>query len=343
MILVEKAKAHWLKQLPFVLFRKPNENQLRAYFQLDANLYPFEGQEGFVFQSFNHEASCCLPLQQSIYSEEIMLQNMIFEQTNLQNFSIDESEKKDFEKLVFKAKKQIENKSFEKVVLSRKVTIDLSENHDIFESFKKAIATYPSAFVYLFYHSKVGLWLGATPELLLSLNSQKLETVSLAGTRLKSENLNWTTKELQEQEVVTQFIKNELINYTKDIYLAEVETIQAGQLEHLSTKITGELNDDFSLMKLLKALHPTPAVCGLPRLAALNFIKNNENYERTFYTGFLGEYLTQQSVFYVNLRCMQKTNHSLDFFVGCGITADSDPEKEFFETVNKSKTMLQIV
>lgn len=343
MILIEKAKAHWHNQLPFVLFRKPNQQLVKSYFQLDAKLYSFEGQKGFVFQSFNHDKSCCLPFQKSIFSEEIIIQNQPFELKNSQNLSIDENEKDFFIKSITKAKTEIENKTLEKVVLSRKIKIEISDNHDIFENFISALNTYPSAFVYLFYHPQVGLWLGATPELLLSISKQTIETVSLAGTKLKEADTSWTPKEIFEQEVVTQYIKSQLEKHTSNIQISDLETIKAGHLEHLSTKISGELMTNYSILDMLKDLHPTPAVCGLPRQVALDFINKNENYERSFYAGFLGEHLDEQTDFYVNLRCMQKIENFIELYVGCGITADSDPEKEFIETVNKSKTMLQIL
>ena len=87
-------------------------------------------------------------------------------------------------------------------------------------------------------------------------------------------------------------------------------------------------------------LHPTPAVCGLPKEEAKQFILDNELYNRDFYTGFLGELnLKGQTNLYVNLRCMQLKDNRISIYVGGGITADSNAENEWEETVIKAKVM----
>ena len=343
MILIEKAKRHLKQQLPFVLFRHPNQNLLKAYFQLENTLFPFEEQSGFVFQSFNHDKSCCLPLDKSIYTEEIIFKNESHLNQSTDEILIDEKAKNHFENLVTSAINEINKKVFDKVVLSRKIELEFKADQDILTVFKNALNLYSSAFVYLFYHPKVGLWLGATPELLLSIKDDNFETVSLAGTRLSCINSDWTNKETKEQEFVTSFISNILKPFTSSINLSTTETIRAGHLEHLKTKISGKLKNNISILALIKSLHPTPAVCGLPRQKALDFIYKYENYDREYYAGFLGEHLQNESKLYVNLRCMQLINNQLKLYAGCGITAESDPEKEFYETENKSKIIRNLL
>jgi isochorismate synthase len=97
-------------------------------------------------------------------------------------------------------------------------------------------------------------------------------------------------------------------------------------------------------------LHPTPAVCGFPKLDAQKFIIENEGYDRTFYAGFLGEwnkdfvsYKENCSDLYVNLRCMKIEDQKAKLYVGGGINKGSNPEKEYIETVNKSLTMKKVL
>jgi isochorismate synthase len=104
------------------------------------------------------------------------------------------------------------------------------------------------------------------------------------------------------------------------------------------------------LEEIIKALHPTSAVCGLPKAAAKDFILQNEPYDRSYYSGFLGElnidlatFRTEQSDLFVNLRCMKINEKQVELFIGCGITKDSVPEAEFIETVNKSMTMRKVL
>ena len=95
---------------------------------------------------------------------------------------------------------------------------------------------------------------------------------------------------------------------------------------------------------LINALHPTSAVCGMPLYVARNFILENEKYDRKYYSGFLGECkMQEQTNLFVNLRCCEIKNDSITIYVGCGITKDSNPEMEFFETENKSMTMRDVL
>ncbi|HEU0124995.1 MAG TPA: chorismate-binding protein, partial [Flavobacterium sp.] len=104
-----------------------------------------------------------------------------------------------------------------------------------------------------------------------------------------------------------------------------------------------------TLEEVIDTLHPTPAVCGLPKKKSKVFILENENYDRTFYTGFLGELnstfteTNTSSDLFVNLRCMQIQEDKAILYMGCGITKESIPEKEWEESVNKSMTMKRVL
>lgn len=217
--------------------------------------------------------------------------------------------------------------------------------------------------VYCWYHPKVGLWLGATPELLFQVEGKQLTTISLAGTQpyKRVSKVTWTNKEIEEQQIVTDYIAHQIEPFSKPINISDVETIRAGSLLHLKSRITGLINDTAELKSIIQALHPTPAVCGFPKQDAKDFILKNENYNREFYTGFLGELnlkhaktrnknrrniennaytvVKKQSNFYVNLRCMQLKDHKALIYVGGGITKDSVAKKEWEETINKTKTI----
>jgi isochorismate synthase len=94
----------------------------------------------------------------------------------------------------------------------------------------------------------------------------------------------------------------------------------------------------------LDTLHPTPAVCGLPKAAAKDFILQNENYDRCYYTGFLGEINTNlKTELFVNLRCVEIIDTFAAIYVGGGITLDSNPEDEWLETSNKTNTIKSVL
>lgn len=339
MEIFEKAATHFQLNLPFVLFAKPNANQLNAYFQSDDELHQFENQEGFVFVSFDGKNKVVLPKAKSDYVSQEINFELNFDAKSI-DVQTSNEEKNQFKKLVSNAVEAIKFAEFDKLVVSRK--IDFSSEIDVFKTFQNIINTYPTAFRYLFFHPKVGLWIGATPEQLVKIEANQFETVALAGTQLFSEYVRWEAKEIQEQQFVTDYIVENCKKIGFDIEISEPFTVQAGKLSHIKTIISGKIENN-KLSELVSNLHPTPAVCGLPKESAKEFILKNENYDRKFYTGFLGEWnIENKTNLFVNLRCME-IGVINSIFVGCGITKDSEPEKEFVETQNKSMTIQNVL
>lgn len=335
-----EAKTQIKKELPFVLYANPNSNKLNAYFQKNDELEVFKGQSGFVFAPFSNIESYIISLSNSNFLsesiEEIEIENILLD------ISIDQKAKKNFEDLVNKGIVEINNNLFEKVVLSRKVVVPVKMDFEA--TFLRLLQSYNTAFRYLFYHPKIGMWMGATPEQLLKVEGDKISTVALAGTQLYKDSLIWEEKELQEQQFVSDFIIHEITPFVKNITISEPFTAKAGTLAHIKTTISAYLKEKESANKLLFQIHPTPAVCGLPKKEAMAFVLQNEGYDRKFYSGFLGEWnIKDESNLFVNLRCMEVEEEKINLYVGCGITKDSNPEKEFFETENKLVTMLKII
>jgi isochorismate synthase len=255
-----------------------------------------------------------------------------------------------FESLVQQGIDAIGAHVFKKVVVSRKEIIDLA-NFDLISVFEKLIQSYPNAFCYCWFHPKIGLWMGATPERLLKSDNKKFSTMAIAGTQksLGLAEVTWEKKEMEEQQFVTDFILNSLKNLTSEVALSSPYSLKAGTLLHIKTDIEGILNDNSNLKQVISVLHPTPAVCGLPKEEARDFILKNEGYDREYYTGFLGELNkegfnkdTLKSDLYVNLRCMKIIENQAHLYMGCGITKDSNPRREWEESVNKSMTMKRV-
>ena len=348
----QKVSVHFEKQFPFVLFCKPNSDKIIGLFQNNDELYTIENfeEKGFVFAPFNGDEISFIPQNESdVYVEKVLISDYYF--TNTKHFATSETAKIDFENLVKKGVLAIQSGVFKKVVLSRKEIIE-TDNFDCATVFKKLLSNYPTAFNYCFFHPKIGLWLGATPEQFLKVNEGEIKTVALAGTQIfnGTENVVWETKEKAEQQFVTDFITNSLKDYTSEVTVSEPYTAKAGNILHIKTDITAKLKDKKDLKNVIQTLHPTPAVCGLPKTTSEAFIIDNEGYNRDYYSGFLGElnldlatFRTEQSDLFVNLRCMKIIGNFAELFIGCGFTSDSNPEKEFLETVNKSITMKKVL
>jgi len=248
--------------------------------------------------------------------------------------------------LVRKSIESIKAGTLEKVVVSRRFSVPAPS--DRLASFFEMIRWFPDAFGYLWSHPEVGTWIGATPELFLRYHSGVAETVALAGTRPADPDKalpRWSSKERHEQQLVTDYIVAQMRALGLKPQMGGVRDIRAGKLWHLGTSIRTFVAQDVTL-KLLSALHPTPAVCGLPKEAAYDFIRRQENYNREYYTGFLGEVgleKTDSFEFFVNLRCAQLRNGKAYLYVGGGITTESEPEAEWEETQEKSTTMLSLL
>ncbi len=349
----EALKTQYTNKLPFVAYCKPNAFEVKALLQKDDNLYKVTdfSENGFVFSPFDlRKDVILLPFSKSksLRLDTETLSHEEFIPLDDKNTS----QKQDHIKLVSKAIDEIRNTSLQKVVVSRAESQPISE-FDFISSFIRMVNINNLAFVYCWYHPKVGLWLGATPETLFRVNENRLFTMALAGTQPYEGVLDviWKDKEREEQRIVRDYICNQLKGKVSDIEVSEVQTIRAGSILHLKNDISAQLNaDEVNLKQIIYALHPTPAICGLPKIEAMQFIVDNENYNREFYTGFLGELnyestddQLRNSELYVNLRCMQVKNETILIYVGGGITEDSLPEKEWTETVNKSKTLKSII
>ena len=201
------------------------------------------------------------------------------------------------------------------------------------EAFANLCQMHPNALVYLMHHPEEGTWCGATPELLLRAQQHDVDTVSLAGTR-RSQSTAWTEKERVEQRLVTDHILDVLAHKgATHITLDGPKDKTYGKLAHLETRISATCRGD--LHALAKALHPTPAVCGLPVTESAEFIRNQESHDRMYYAGFLGWSSPLGCAYYVNLRCATWGLEGVNLFAGGGIVEGSSAESEWQETEAK--------
>ncbi len=335
--------------LPFVVYNKPNSKEVSSFFQQNNQLiYQTNFEEsGFIFAPFeNSQSSIIFPSNKcEIYQADFDNESLI-EPSSMTSLDLIKNGDKDKSSHVLLVEKGIDFLNQEnalKVVLSRKEEVNV-ENMDIIDVFLKLLNQYTNAFVYMWYHPKIGLWMGASPETLLSVKYKKFKTMALAGTKSfkGSLNVSWGEKEKEEQQIVTDYIINQLVNF--DISVSIPFTKKAGSLIHICTEIEGELINKNQLEDIINKLHPTPAVCGLPKNIAKNFIIENEDYNREFYTGYLGELnINAQSHLFVNLRCMQINKQNASLYIGGGITLESNPENEWVETVIKSEVMKRVL
>ena len=243
---------------------------------------------------------------------------------------------------------QIVNGSFRKLVLSRCDVLQRRSADSPWELFREACKLYPRLFVALAYTPQSGLWLVTTPELLAEGEGDSWRTIALAGTmrlegdelRGEGEHLRWSTKNIEEQRLVGTYIEECLRPFCDDIVQEGPRTVRAAHLVHLRSDFTFRIKNNVRVGDLLQALHPTPAVCGLPKEEALRFILANEHTPRRYYSGFMGPLaLHGVTRLYVSLRCMQITPSCYRLYAGGGLLRDSQEEQEWQETEAKMQNM----
>ena len=329
------------QQHPFVLFRYPQEKQIHCYYQIDNETYLTKNfqEEGFVFAPFlSQEKNVMIPSTHRKSFKPIEVSS------SAQLYSLPKEGKADFTVKVAAAVEEINTAKIEKVVLSH--AFDLTYQGEGSTLFHRLVYTYDNAFVYYWSHPQTGQWLGASPERLITLKGGSFSTVALAGTLPSGgRETDWTEKEKHEQQVVVDAIVAGL-NHSgaaQNIHIGERKTIKAGELFHLQTPITAEIKAG-NLLSLVQYLHPTPAVGGLPKSTAIDYILSHEGYDRAYYTGYLGPFSKGDTArFFVNLRCAQITPQHIRIYTGAGITQGSDPDKEWEEICRKANTFLSVV
>lgn len=230
----------------------------------------------------------------------------------------------------------------QKAVYSRvkKVSFPLEKARKLF---KELESTYPKAFVYLVSSPLFGTWIGATPETLIETDGDQLYTMALAGTHGKDDLVEWSEKEYEEHQYVVEAIEATLKrNNCLNIRFNGPEEVIAGPVKHLQTPFKAQLAD-YSPWRIAMDLHPTPAVCGTPRLAALDLLNSREMHDRFLYTGIIGLNVPGKTQLFVNLRCAQLQREKMFLYLGGGYTKDSIPELEWEETEKKALTLLGCV
>lgn len=240
---------------------------------------------------------------------------------------------------------QLQRGEFRKIVLARRSvqTTRLSAE----ALFAKACRMYPRLFVALVCSEASGMWLMATPEVLLRGSEGEYHTMSLAGTQKTEapEALVWPQKDREEQQYVTDYIEACIRTFSDDYRLQGPYTMTAAHLCHLRTDIHFSLPSDDVLGDVLEALYPTPAVCGIPKESARRFILRHEHEPRRYYSGFVGMLSPRSDThLFVSLRCMRLLPDGIcELYAGGGLLKESELEKEWRETEVKMQTMMELV
>lgn len=296
-------------------------------------LEDLQDKEGFVIAPFNITEKTPLiliPSKESLIEEKnIKVAKDIDKEGKGKEINpISESYKKDFEKF----HGAIAEGRFAKLVLAR-TSEQPKEGCDLSDLFFSICEEYPRAMVILFSSTQSGTWLMATPEILLDKQKSLFRTMALAGTMPYDEGLpQWSEKNKHEQNIVERYIEGIITPLCTQIIKDGPQSVRAGNLVHLRTDFRFHINNT-SVGELISKLHPTPAVCGLPKEEARDFILKNESTKRKYYSGFAGPLnLNGETHLYVSLRCMNIQDDKIVVYAGGGIMKESVVEDEWKET-----------
>ncbi|MBC6426984.1 MAG: chorismate-binding protein [Ekhidna sp.] len=355
----------------FAVWRMPGTTQIRFIVSLREPVQEkknlSELPKGFVLNLYNdnHPASpLYIPADIELTDDEVKIDPRISD-SSIESFlnklsntperidkhlkSVPRNITETFKSKVQLAVNNIQNARFEKVVLSRFEDIELSDDFNPWTFFEKICDEYPDAFCSISHLLGKGIWIGASPELLIADNNDRFRTIALAGTKLlegdrELKEIAWKHKEIEEQALVSRYI----VNCFKKIRLREFhehgpKTVKSGSLAHLKTEFEvnyDEVPFDDLADQMLELLHPTSAVCGMPIEKAKPWINEVEEYDREFYAGFLGPVNYDESTdLFVNLRCIKVQNNRARVYAGAGITEESIPYRELEETEMKMQAM----
>jgi isochorismate synthase len=250
---------------------------------------------------------------------------------------------------------KISHGAFEKVVLAREIQVMLHDAPgviDISTTLQRLRESYPTAYIFAMQRGE-RFFVGATPERLVQARNGQIHTMALAGSARRGETeeedaqigneLLQSGKNNSEHAIVVAMMREALKKHCTHVYVsAAPQLLKLKNVQHLKTPIFGELIPGRCILDIMADLHPTPAVGGFPRQAALEAIRNTEKLDRGWYAGPLGWIgASGHGEFAVALRSGLIDGSKATLFAGCGIVADSDPQTEFAESCLKFQVMLR--
>jgi menaquinone-specific isochorismate synthase len=234
------------------------------------------------------------------------------------------------------------NQELKKVVFARQTHIDVPLNP--LDALRTIRAQQSQSFDFAFSPFGNRYFIGCSPELLLSVKNRTLHTEALAGTRPKGtspEELLQSEKERREHRFVFAHILDRIKPHCTDINHAAQPIISThNHVIHLKTAIEGTLKKETNVQDLIQALHPTPAVCGLPQEQSMKLIEEYEGFDRGWYAGPVGWISKEEAELAVGIRSALFQNNSCLVWAGAGIIEGSHAQQEWQEIEDKSRQFL---
>jgi menaquinone-specific isochorismate synthase len=259
----------------------------------------------------------------------------------------------DFQRTVEKALRSIHQNRLQKLVLSHAVDVTARRPFDWLFSLHNLRQFYPDCYIFSVNQGGGKTFIGASPERLVSVRNRRLTTDALAGSAPRGrttrddaalgQTLLNTPKERHEHQVVVDFLRDRLLQLGLSPQMpAAPDLLRLSNIQHLHTPIHAHLPAKLHPLELVAALHPTPAVAGLPRDIACDEIRRYEGFGRSLYAAPLGWVdAAGNAEFIVGIRSAMLEGDRARLYAGAGIVAGSDPARELAEVKLKLQALLK--
>jgi menaquinone-specific isochorismate synthase len=259
--------------------------------------------------------------------------------------------KERWDEQVTAAVSQIRAGDLQKVVLAQSLGVTLEQPVTVSDVLTRLGTTYPDCYRFLFESATGSSFFGATPERLVRLRGEAVETEALAGSIGRGETdeedewlatqLRESTKNNHEHDLVVEAVCDQLEALTDAVETGPRSVRKLANVQHLETPIRASLGRSRHVLELVEALHPTPAVGGLPPDRALETISETEAFDRGWYAAPVGWFdEAGDGSFAVAIRSAVTAGTDASLFAGAGIVGDSDPDQEYDELQLKYQPML---
>ncbi|RMQ40799.1 Isochorismate synthase [Pseudomonas cichorii] len=312
-------------------------------------LHEQEGQTRLIVNVLVGQDTACAPLAESLASEwaSILARPVPGDCAPADNYvrlSMAHLWKQD----VSNAVSRIQRSDLQKVVLARSQNVPAAQ--PVHVVMQNLLRKQPNAYLFAFARDS-SCFIGASPECLLTVQGNRLQTMALAGSAPRGQNapddarlgeqLLASQKDNAEHAMVVASLRECLDRHCLELEIARQPRLhKLAHIQHLLTPVQGTLAPGASLLAIAESLHPTPAVGGLPRNQALEYIRNHEHLDRGWYAGPVGWLDDRGSgEFAVALRSALLDGNRATLFAGCGLVSESEPESEYRESDLKMQTM----
>ena len=259
----------------------------------------------------------------------------------------------EWETAILDALATIKDDQASKIVVARTMDLEPSTPVDPVDVVMALWEENKGSHVFLFEPEPGRVLVGAAPETVSTVVDGRFRATAVAGsvgvgttsveTAALARKLFESKKDRAEQKFVVDHMIQGLESVGCDVHVdVEPHVLTLARIQHLETKIAAEIPDGCSVMDLLQVLHPTPAVCGVPRDAALDWLRDGEPFDRGWYAGPVGWFDHRgRGVFVPALRSAVFNQGRWRLFASCGIVEGSDPTAEWVETGLKFQPMLR--